>query len=158
MTDHGRLDIFRAWLPGMRSLLSLERALDGSGLQARLLELVRLRTSQLNRCGFCVDMHVSAVTRAGDDLHRLSRLSTWRDSPSFAGRERAALALAEEITECRTGVSDTTIEAAREHFSPPELAQLTYAAAATNAWNRLAVADRTPPAAHHPQPDRTSDA
>lgn len=140
----GRLDIFRAWPAGYRAMQALETAIARSGLDPGLLELVRTRASQLNSCAFCLDMHAQAAVARGEDPLRLVQLGAWRESAGYTATERTALALTEEVTRCADGVSTETLDAAREHFTPSELAQLVYAIAVINVWNRLAVADQTP--------------
>lgn len=140
----GRLDIFHAWPEGFQAMQALESAIAQTGLEPGLLELVRIRASQLNGCAFCLAMHAKAAVAHSEDPLTLIQLDAWRDTTYYSARERAALALTEQITQCGGGVTDETIEAARIHFSATELAQLVYAATAINAWNRLAIADRTP--------------
>jgi AhpD family alkylhydroperoxidase len=116
------------------------------GLDKELLELVKLRASQLNGCAFCVAYHVAAAQRLGARHEKLHLIVTWRDAPQFDARERAALAWTEALTLLNQGVPDETYAEARAVFSEQELADLTTAVLAINAWNRLDVAYRfTPP-------------
>lgn len=123
-----------------------ERAAVEAGLDQRLLELVRLRCSQLNGCAFCVDLHSAAAVRTGYTHRRLFALTTWRDTPFFDDRERAALALAESVTTLAAGhVPDEVYEAAAVVFTEDELALLVWTATVINAMNRLSVTARMQP-------------
>lgn len=112
-----------------------------SGLEKTLRELIKVRVSQLNGCSFCLELHTRDARRAGERAERLSALSAWRESTLYTPAERAALALAEEVTFIATGgVSQATYEAAREHFSEKQVLELIMAAIAINSWNRIAIA------------------
>ncbi len=124
----------------------MERYLAGCGLEAPLLELVRLCASYLNGCAFCVDMHTKDARAAGETEQRLYAVPVWEETPFFSPRERAALKWTEAIT--RVGedhVPDAAYAHAREHFSEKELVDLTFAAIAINSWNRLAIGFRRVP-------------
>jgi AhpD family alkylhydroperoxidase len=115
-------------------------------LEPRLRDLIRIRVSQLNGCAYCLDMHVRDALAAGDGERRLATLAGWRESVFFDARERAALALAEQVTNIgREGVTDAAWDDAAAHFSEPELAQLLWAIIAINAWNRVAIATHLVP-------------
>jgi len=119
---------------------------DSAQSEPALRELVRIRASQLNGCGYCVDYHSRDAQRAGEQDRRIFALTTWRDSPFFDGRERAALALTEALTRMpEGGLPDETYEHAAEHFSEPELGQLMGVIIAINAWNRVGVGTRLQP-------------
>lgn len=90
--------VFRSWPPGRRSLLAVDSAIDEADLPAGLLELVRLRVSQINRCAYCVAMHVAKARANGASEEALTMLLVWREVTSFSARERAALAVAEAMT------------------------------------------------------------
>ncbi|MFE0464210.1 carboxymuconolactone decarboxylase family protein [Kitasatospora sp. NPDC058965] len=133
-----------------RQLLQLagtaERAALESGLELPLLELVRIRTSQLNGCAFCLDLHTRDARRAGETEQRLYGLSAWRDSPLFGARERAALSLAESITLLpRAGLPDQVYREAVEEFGEAQLALLIWVTTVVNAFNRLSVSQRLAP-------------
>jgi AhpD family alkylhydroperoxidase len=129
------------------ALLSLSQAAANQGLDKRMLELVKLRISQINGCSFCVGWHVNAASRMGIAAEKLHMLAAWRDAQAFDERERAALDWAEALTLIAGGVSNERYAHARSVFSATELALLTSAVLAINAWNRLGVAYRfTPPA------------
>jgi AhpD family alkylhydroperoxidase len=128
------------------ALRGLEKYLARASLPRELLELVKLRVSMLNGCAYCVNMHWTNLRAAGESEQRLYSLSAWREQSGYSPRERAALAWAESLTlVAATGVPDAVFAEISEHFSPKEIADLSYAVAAINAWNRLCVAFRVPP-------------
>ena len=122
-------------------------ALDASAeLEPRLRELVRIRASQINGCAFCVDMHCVDAQAAGEADRRIFALAAWRESPFFDGRERAALALTDAMTDIAAdGVPDEVYEAAAAAFGDAELGNLMGVIIAINAWNRVAVATAVQP-------------
>jgi len=108
-----------------------------------LLDLVKLRASQINGCAYCVDLHASDLRKKGETERRLYALPVWREAPFFTPRERAALAWTESLTLlAQTQAPDADFEAVREHFSERELVDLTVAIGAINTWNRLSVGFR----------------
>lgn len=136
------------------ALRGVERYLARCGLDHALLELVKLRVSILNGCAFCVDMHWQKLKTAGEPDKRLYGLAAWREQPGYSPRERAALAWAEHLTVlAREGVPDAAFDEISAHFSQKEVADLTYAIATINAWNRVCAALSVPPA--EPLPERT---
>lgn len=127
------------------AMLALHDAVANGPLEAPLLELVRIRASQLNGCAFCLDLHARDARAAGETTQRLDVLAGWREAPVFSDRERAALALTEAVTLLAgNGVPDPVIEDAESWFDSDELATLLFAVAEINAWNRIAVTARTP--------------
>ncbi|WP_436761982.1 carboxymuconolactone decarboxylase family protein [Streptosporangium sp. V21-05] len=131
-----------------RAMLGLERYLAESGLPPATKELVKLRVSQINGCGFCVDMHAHDAKAAGESDERLFAVAAWRETPFFGDAERAALALAEEAT--RLGdrgetVPDAVWDEAARHYEPEVLAALVVTISTINAWNRIAVTTRMVP-------------
>jgi AhpD family alkylhydroperoxidase len=141
-----RLDYYTAAPGAVRALFGLETYLAGSGLEKPLLNLVKLRASQLNGCAFCIDLHWREIRKEGEDERRLYMLAAWRESPGYNERERAALAWTEAVTHLHEGhVSDEVFAAVRPHFSDKELADLTLAVAAINAWNRMSISFRLVP-------------
>jgi len=138
--------------PGVYDAMdSLDRYLGQCGLDRKLLLLVQLRTSQLNGCAYCIDMHWKDLRAAGEKEQRLYALDAWRESPFYGDRERAALEWAEAVTRIADGhVPDAAYEAARAQFSDKELADLTLAVATINAWNRLSIAARLSPGTYQP--------
>lgn len=124
-----------------KAMIGLEHYVRGSGLEHSLLELIKIRASQLNRCAYCLDMHTKDARAAGESEQRLYVLSAWREAPFYTARERAALAWTEAVTELGPdGVSDQLFRSTREHFDEKELVDLTMAIIVINGWNRLAIA------------------
>ncbi len=133
-------------------MLGLETYVNESGLERNLLDLVRLRASQINGCAFCLDMHWKDLRAEGENEQRLYSLDAWRETPFYTERERAALAWTEAVTLVTDGhVPDEVYEQACRHFSEKELADLTLAIIAINGWNRLNVAFRTVPGTYEPK-------
>jgi AhpD family alkylhydroperoxidase len=128
------------------ALLSLSHVAANQGLDKGMLELVKLRVSQINACAFCVSWHVNAAARLGVAASKLHTVAAWRGTPGFDDRERAALAWAEALTLIGDGVPDEVYARVKAAFSERELALLTSTIMAINAWNRLGVAYQfTPP-------------
>jgi len=128
------------------AMLRLEKTFASGPLDHGLLELVKLRASQINGCTFCIHLHVGRLLAHGEDPLRLHHLAGWHDSPLFTARERAALLWCESLTRVeRTGAPDADYEAMRSQFTPAEQATLTFAIGAINLWNRFNVGLRTPP-------------
>jgi len=147
MHSERRLDYTAAAPDAYRAMLALGQTVKQSGLEERLLELVFLRCSQINGCAFCLDMHGAALRRAGESPVRLDMVAGWREAgPAFTARERAALALAEALTRVAdAGLPDAIYAEALEHFGEGGTANLAFAVAVINGWNRLAVAFRATP-------------
>jgi AhpD family alkylhydroperoxidase len=122
-----------------------------SGLEPSLIELVKMRASQVNGCAYCIDMHSKDARAAGESEQRLYALNAWRETPFFTPREQAALAWTEAVTLLTEGhVSDAVYEHARQQFSEEELVNLTMAVVTINGWNRLAIAFRAVPGDYQP--------
>lgn len=146
-----RISFARAAPEVYRAMAALQAAVNASGLEASLLELVKFRASQLNGCAYCLDMHSKDARAAGETEQRLYTVSAWRETPFFSPRERAALAWTEAVTRIAdNGVPDEVYEVARAQFSEAELVQLTLAVIAINGWNRLAVPFRSVPGTYQP--------
>ena len=129
------------------ALRSIGQAVSKSDLEPSLVELVKLRASQINGCAFCINMHYLEAHKHGETPERIQLLCAWREAPVFTDRERAALAWTEALTLLTEGhVPDAVYEEACELFSEKELAALTGAVVMINAWNRIAVAYRWTPA------------
>jgi AhpD family alkylhydroperoxidase len=125
---------------------ALEHYVHESGLDPKMLELVKLRASLINGCAYCVDMHTQVARSLGETEQRLYEVSLWREAPFYTERERAALAWTEALTLVSVDhVPDTVYETARQHFDEKDLVALTAAVVAINGWNRLAIAFRTLP-------------
>jgi AhpD family alkylhydroperoxidase len=134
-----------------KAMLGLETYLHQCGLEESLLHLIKLRSSQINGCAYCLDMHWKDLRAIGETEQRLYSLDAWRECPYYTKRERAALAWTEAVTlVANDHVSDTVYEEVRQHFNEKELADLTFAVATINAWNRMAIASRTVPGQYQP--------
>jgi len=136
----------------VRALLSLQKEVEASGLERPLLELVKIRASQMNGCAYCIDMHTKDARVMGESEQRIYALNAWRETPFLSDRERAALEWVESVTRVGdTHVPDAVYEEVRQHFSEPDLVALTFAVVAINGWNRLAISLRAPVGAYQPQ-------
>ncbi len=141
----GRFDYSKVAPAAYDAMRGLEQYARTTGLERSLIELVKIRASQLNGCAYCLDMHTKDARAAGETEQRLCVLAAWRDAPFYSDRERAALEWTEALTEMAgDGVSDELYERARRVFSELELVNLTMAIIAINGWNRLSVAFRSP--------------
>jgi len=146
-----RIDYRKAAPGALGAMFGLERYVRESGLEHSLLELVKLRASQINGCAYCVDMHTKDARASGESEQRLYAVSVWREAPFFSGRERAALAWTEALTLVgEKGVPDELYAEACGHFSERELVDLSLAVVAINGWNRLAVSFRPPVGEYQP--------
>jgi AhpD family alkylhydroperoxidase len=135
-----RVDYGKAFPGGVQAMLAMEKAVHGSGLEPSLLELVKIRSSQINGCGYCLAMHHRDARAAGEKQTRLDTVGAWRETPFFTPREQAALAWCEALTVLpKHGSADDRYDALAKEFSPEEIAALTFAIVAINSWNRLAV-------------------
>jgi AhpD family alkylhydroperoxidase len=133
--------------PGaLKAMMGLETYVRHCGLEHSLLELVKVRASQINGCAYCIDMHWKDARAAGETEQRLYSLDAWRETPFYTDRERAALEWTEAVTlVSETHVPDDVFERARAQFGEEELVNLTTAVATINAWNRLAISFRAEP-------------
>lgn len=140
-----RLD-YASVLPSARTaMLGLEKVVHGSGLDPRLLELVKIRASQINGCARCLEMHKKDARALGEDQDRLDLVATWTEAGCFSEAERAALGWCEALTLiAETGAPDDVYEAVASEFEPVGIAALTLAITTINAWNRLNVGLRVP--------------
>ena len=135
----------------MASLYGLGRYVEQCGLEPSLLELVKLRASQINGCAMCIDMHTKDARARGETEQRLYLLDAWRETPFYTDRERAALLWTEAVTDiARDRVPDEVFEVVRPWFSEAELVDLTMAVVAINSWNRFNVALRSVPGGYQP--------
>ncbi|MEV7597977.1 carboxymuconolactone decarboxylase family protein [Kitasatospora sp. NPDC089797] len=141
-----RLEYARTAPKVFRAMIALDAAAR-EGLDPALVELVQMRTSQLNNCAYCLDMHVKDARKAGETDERIYLLPVWHEAPAgvYSERERAALALAEEIARIGGGVTDPVYARAAAHFAEAELAQLISVCFTINAWNRINIATRKTP-------------
>jgi AhpD family alkylhydroperoxidase len=141
-----RLDAIKASPGAYKAMAGLQAYVDQTSLEKSLLELVKIRSSQINGCAFCLVMHTNDARKQGETDERMHLLNAWREAPVFTDRERAALGWVETVTLITNGhVPDDVYEEARRHFSEKELVDLTAAIVTINAWNRLAIAFRAVP-------------
>jgi AhpD family alkylhydroperoxidase len=137
---------------GIRTVNGLDNYVKQCGLEEPLLEVVRIRASQINGCAFCIDAHTKDARSEGESEQRIYCLSAWRETPFYSDRERAALAWTEAVTKISENqVPDDVYENAQAHFSEKELVDLTLAVIAINSWNRLAMCFNSPPGIYHPE-------
>jgi AhpD family alkylhydroperoxidase len=135
-----------------RAMLDLQRQVDASGLEHSLLELMKIRASQINGCAYCLDMHTKDARAMGESEQRMYALSAWHETPFFTPRERAALEWTEAVTLLSvTHVPDDVYERVRGEFAEEEIVALTFAVVVINGWNRLAVSFRTVPGTYQPR-------
>lgn len=149
-----RIDVTKYLGSGLvRAMLNLQKEVEASGLERSLVELVKIRASQINGCAYCLDMHTKDARAMGETEQRIYAVSAWREAPFFTDRERAALEWTEAVTRVAdTHVPDEVYARVRERFEESELFALTFAVIAINAWNRLAISSRTPAGSYQPQP------
>jgi AhpD family alkylhydroperoxidase len=146
-----RLNYAKAHPQTYQAMIALEAVVKKSGLEPRLVDLIKLRASQINGCAFCIDMHTKELKADGESDERIYLLDAWRESPFYSQRERAALDWTESLTLISVDhVPDEVYENARKQFSEEELVKLTLAVVAINGWNRFGIAFRVPPAGNKP--------
>ena len=135
-----RLDFYKTSPDAIKAMLAFSAATEKLGLEKPLLELVKLRASQVNGCAFCVDMHAADARKGGETERRLYAVPVWRETPFFTPRERAALAWTEAVTQISArGAPDDVYAALNAEFTPKEQMDLTLAISMINCWNRLAI-------------------
>lgn len=154
-----RIDYANASPGAFQVMRGLEAHIHGCGLEGSLLELIKVRASQINGCAYCLDMHTKDARINGETEQRLYALDAWAETPFFTARERVALAWTEAVTRVVDGhVPDAVYQLARQQFSEAELVDLTLAVVAINGWNRLAIAFRTVPGTYQPlQPNSAGE-
>jgi len=142
-----RFDFTTVAAAGYKAMLGVHSYVQQSGLSLGLLELVKMRVSQMNGCAFCLAMHAPLARKHGVTEDQLTLLPAWREAPVFSAQERAALAWAEAMTLLKDGdVPDAIYDQVCAEFNTKEVADLAFAVAEINAWNRLMICSRTPPA------------
>lgn len=135
-----RFNAFKSAPATIKALMAVEESLAASGLEHSLLELVKMRSSQINGCAFCLHMHAADARKHGETEMRLYLLNAWRESPLFNDRERAALAWTEALTQVSTkGAPDADYALLEAQFSEEERVNLTLAIGSINLWNRLQI-------------------
>jgi AhpD family alkylhydroperoxidase len=146
-----RIDYQKFAHEALHSLLAIERYLAASGIDPKLLHLIKLRASQINGCAYCIDMHSKDARAAGETEQRLYELNAWGETPFYSERERAALEWTEALTLIsQTHAPDDVFERVSAQFSEKEIVDLTYAIASINTWNRIAIAFRAVPGTYQP--------
>lgn len=141
-----RIQYFQVAPEGIKALQAVDPYLKSTNIEPRLRALVELRTSQINGCAYCVDLHSRQAREHGETQQRLNCLPVWRETTFFDDRERAALAWAETITNVsETGVPDAAYDEVKQHFSEKDLVDLTLVISVMNAWNRIAISFRAKP-------------
>ena len=151
-----RLDVSKIDPKAYHAMSALEAYVRNSGLEPALLELVKMRASQVNGCAYCIDMHSKDARAGGETEQRLYALNAWRETPFFTDRERAALAWTEAVTLVAEGhVPDAVYQEARQRFTDEELVNLTMAVVTINGWNRLSIAFRAVPGEYQPVARKT---
>jgi len=146
-----RVDYRRYAPDAVKSMLALEKYIAESGLDPKLVHLVKMRASQINGCAYCLDMHSIDARAAGESEQRLYTLEAWCETPFFTDRERAALAWTESLTLiAQTHAPDDVYEDVKKHFTEKEIVDLTFVVGAINLWNRLAISTRAVPGHYKP--------
>ena len=141
-----RLDFYKASPEASKAMIAFSAAAEKLGIEHSLLELVKLRASQINGCAFCIDMHSADARKAGETERRLYAVTAWRETPFFTPRERAALAWTEAVTQISThGAPDDVYAALDAQFTQKEQMDLTLAISMISCWNRLAISFRKMP-------------
>lgn len=141
-----RIDVAKVNPAVYKAVYALQSYVDNSGLDKKLLELIKIRASQINGCAYCLVMHTNDARKIGETDERMHLLNAWREAPVYTERERAALAWTEAVTlVSEKHVPDEVYEEVRKQFSEKEIIDLTAAVAAINTWNRFAIALRAEP-------------
>lgn len=142
-----RIDFYAAAPDAMKAMMAMEVAIGKLGLEPSLIELIKLRASQINGCAYCVDLHAGDMRKHGESERRIIGVSVWREAPFYTPRERAALAWTEALTLlAQTHAPDSDYAPLAEHFTPAEMVALTMAVNTINSWNRFGVGFRKLPA------------
>ncbi|MPM48902.1 hypothetical protein SDC9_95629 [bioreactor metagenome] len=135
-----RIDVQRIEPKAYEAMLGLEKYLSTSTLDKKLIELIKIRASQINGCAYCLEMHANDALKYGETQRRIFAVSAWWESPLFDEKEKTALKMAEEITLiAKEGLSAETYRRAKENFSDNEIAQIIMVTVTINSWNRIAV-------------------
>ncbi|WP_219835587.1 carboxymuconolactone decarboxylase family protein [Paenibacillus sp. R14(2021)] len=146
-----RLNYMKVQPESLQTLLKLEGYVKKSGLEEKLVELIKIRTSQINGCAFCIDMHTKDARAMGETEQRLYLLNAWREAPFYTDAERAALALTEAVTKISdAGVPQHLYELVRNYYDESEYVDLIMAINAINCWNRMAISTGMVPGEYQP--------
>ena len=139
-----RLNFYQASPESYEAVAALEKFVQTSGLEKRLIHLIKLRASIINGCAFCVDMHSKEARKSGLPEQWINLMSVWRESPVYDARERALFGWVDAVTNiAQTGIPDDAYEALKAHFTEEEMTKITVAIGTINVWNRLAVGFRS---------------
>ena len=146
-----RLDYTKASPEAYKAMLQMEGVVRRSGINPILLELIKIRASQLNGCAFCIDMHTKDARFKGESEQRIYALDAWRETPFFTEKEQAALAWTEALTNIQKGhAPDDVYGELRKNFSEEEIVNITLAITTINSWNRIAIGFRMVPGSYQP--------
>jgi|SRR5665213_2709766 len=146
-----RIDYRKASPGALKAMLDIEAYLAKSGLERALVQLIKMRASQINGCAYCLDMHSKDARAGGETEQRLYALDGWRETPFYSARERAALAWTESLTLIsKTHAPDDVYNEVRAQFKEAELMDLTLAIVAINGWNRIAIGFRAEVGGYQP--------
>ncbi len=147
-----RIDYSKNHFGAIKGLLEMEKYFHGSNLEPAIIELVKLRASQINGCAYCIDMHTKDARKAGETEQRLYGVTAWRETSFYNDRERAALTWTEALTLLpQNDIDDELYESVSKEFDDADLMALTAAVIAINGWNRFAVSMRTEPGSYEPK-------
>jgi alkylhydroperoxidase AhpD family core domain len=139
-----RIDWYKTSPAALNAMLGVQKIVNQSKIEHKLMELIKIRSSQINGCAYCLDMHTKDAIAIGENPQRLNVLAAWREAPFYSPRERAALAWCEALTNVSAaGAPDSVYGEVEKLFSHDEIVELTLAIVAINGWNRLAVAFRS---------------
>lgn len=139
-----RFNFFKASPDSYKAISALEEFVQHSGLERRIIHLIKLRASIINGCSYCVDMHVKEARHDGLGEQWIHLISAWKESPVYSARERAVLGWVEAVTNiAQTGAPDDAYEALKAHFTEEEMTKITLAIGTINIWNRLAIGFRS---------------
>jgi AhpD family alkylhydroperoxidase len=141
-----RIKIDKVEPAGYRAVLGLEKFIESTQLTKTHKDLIKIRSSQINGCAFCIDMHTKEARKAGETEQRIYALNAWRDTPYFSEEERAILALTEEVTLISNHVKDETYEQAAKVLDETYLAQVILSIITINVWNRIGITTNLIPA------------
>ena len=150
-----RLDYTKASPEAYKAMVQMEGVVRRSGIDPKLLELMKIRASQLNGCAYCIDMHTKDARFKGENEQRIYALDAWRETPFYTEKERAALAWTEALTNIQTGhAPEAVYQELSRNFSEEERVNLTLAITTINAWNRIAIGFRLVPGSYQPNAPR----
>jgi AhpD family alkylhydroperoxidase len=152
-----RIDLRKYAQEAQKAMYGLEKYIAESGLDHKLIHLIKMRASQINGCAYCIDMHSKDARALGETEQRLYELDAWRETPFYTEAERAALAWTEALTlVSETHVPDAAYDEVKKYFSEKEIVDLTIVVGMINMWNRLAIAMRSVPGSYKPAKSATS--